>query len=161
MINAVGAVTTGVVLVVTASVKFSGGAWIVLVAIPLLVMLMASIRRHYLNVADQLGHVPTAPPFPGRNRAIVLVSRLGEATRRAVAYAELIGAETVSAVHIRESRDEELIETWSHLFPGLPLTLVEPDNGRTYRTLRNLIRAERQSHPECLHHGHRPRTDQE
>ncbi len=150
VINAVGAVTTGVVLVVTASVKFSGGAWIVLVAIPLLVMLMASIRRHYLNVADQLRHVPTAPPFPGRNRAIVLVSRLGEATRRAVAYAELIGAETVSAVHIRESRDEELVETWSHLFPGLPLTLVEPDKGRTYRTLRSLIRAERQSHPEAF-----------
>ena len=150
VINAVGAVTTGVVLVVTASVKFSGGAWIVLVAIPLLVLLMASIRRHYLNVADQLRHVPTAPPFPGRNRAIVLVSRLGEATRRAVAYAEMIGAETVSAVHIREPRDEELVETWSHLFPSLPLTLVQPDKDRTYRTLRSLIRAERQSHPDAF-----------
>ena len=150
VINAVGAVTTGVVLVVTATVKFSGGAWIVLVAIPLLVMLMASIRRHYLNVADQLRDVPTAPPFPGRNRAIVLVSRLGEATRRAVAYAELIGAEKVSAIHIREQRDEELVETWSYLFPDLPLTLVQPDKDRTYRTLRSLIRAERQSHPDAF-----------
>jgi amino acid transporter len=150
VINAIGAVTTGVVLVVTATVKFSGGAWIVLVAIPLLVMLMASVRRHYLNVADQLRHVPAAPPFPGRNRAMVLVTRLGEATRRAVAYAEMIGAETVSAVHIREPRDEELVETWSHLFPGLPLTLVQPDRDRTYRTLRSLIRAERQSHPDAF-----------
>ena len=80
-ISGLGALTTGVVLVVIASVKFCRGAWIVLIAIPMLVALMASTRRHYLNVADQLRLAPTTPAFTGRNRVVVLVSHLGEATR--------------------------------------------------------------------------------
>ena len=58
VINAIGAVTTGVVLVVVAVVKFAHGAWIIMVAVPLLVAWMMGIRRHYLRVAHHLGHVP-------------------------------------------------------------------------------------------------------
>lgn len=58
VINAVGAVITGIVLIVVAAVKFVHGAWIVIVAVPLLVTWMMAIRRHYLRVALHLGHVP-------------------------------------------------------------------------------------------------------
>ena len=60
LINAIGAVTTGVVLVIVATVKFTHGAWIVMVAIPLLVAWMMAIRRHYLRVGLHLGHVPAS-----------------------------------------------------------------------------------------------------
>ncbi len=62
-ISGLGAVTTAVVLVVIASVKFARGAWIVLIAIPLIVALMASTRRHYLNVAAQFEARPDHTHF--------------------------------------------------------------------------------------------------
>ena len=71
VINAIGATTTAVVLVVIAFVKFRHGAWIVIVAIPLIVWGMLSIKRHYSSVADRLRLVGE-PPVPTSNRAIVL-----------------------------------------------------------------------------------------
>ncbi|TAL28047.1 MAG: APC family permease, partial [Nitrospirae bacterium] len=54
VINGIGGVTTGVVLVVIAVEKFTHGAWIILIAIPALVMLTQKVHRHYLLVAEQL-----------------------------------------------------------------------------------------------------------
>ncbi len=48
---------------------------------------------------------------------VVLVSHLGEATLRAFKYADMIGADAVRALHVKEERDEEFVETWPHLFP--------------------------------------------
>ena len=149
-ISGLGAVTTGLVLVVIASVKFARGAWIVLIAIPMLVALMAATRRHYLNVAAQLRLAPTTPISPSRNRVVVLVSHLGEATLRAFNYAEMIGADSVRALHVKEERDEELVETWPHLFPTRPLTVVAADRGRTYRTMRKVIRQEHEANPDSF-----------
>ena len=73
VINSVGAVTTGVVLVVVALVKFSHGAWIVLLLVRSLVLLMLSTRRHYLGVAAQLKLLSVdAEPRP--TRILVLVA---------------------------------------------------------------------------------------
>ena len=74
VINTVGAITTGVVLIVVATVKFAHGAWIVIILIPILVLLMLSTRRHYLGVAAQLKLLPVEAeassdedPGPGRS----------------------------------------------------------------------------------------------
>jgi hypothetical protein len=72
-------VTTGVVLVIVAIVKFSHGAWIVLVAVPLLVAGMMGIRRHYLDVVAHLKHV-SAKAQPRSNRVILLASHTDAAT---------------------------------------------------------------------------------
>ena len=71
-INAVGAVLTGVVLVVVLVTKFTHGAWIVVIAMPVLFLLMRGIRRHYDRVAAELrpdaGRRHAAQPRP-RHRA--------------------------------------------------------------------------------------------
>jgi hypothetical protein len=54
MVNGLGALVTGVVLVVIASTKFLEGAWAVLLLIPILVTILLNIRKHYLDVAQQL-----------------------------------------------------------------------------------------------------------
>ena len=100
-INTVGALTTGVVLIVVATVKFSHGAWIVILMMPILVSLMLSTRRHYLGVAAQLKLVPVeAEPRP--TRIIVLVAHHDEGTDRALRYAELVNADAVTCVHAEE-----------------------------------------------------------
>ena len=89
ILNAIGATTTGVVLIIVASVKFTHGAWMVIIAIPILVALMLSIRRHYLGVAAQLRHFPVeAVERP--TRILVLVAHHDEGTDRALKYAELL-----------------------------------------------------------------------
>ena len=53
-VNAVGAVTTGIVFIVLVVTKFREGAWLVAVTIPLLVLWLRSIHRHYAAVANAL-----------------------------------------------------------------------------------------------------------
>ena len=145
IINGIGATTTAVVLVVIASVKFSHGAWIVIVAIPIIVMGMLGIRRHYLGVADRL-RLMGEPQMPTSNRAFVLASHTGRATQRAIEYAEMIQPETITVVHVREPGDDDLIDTWERLYPDHPLHLIEADDGRPFRSLRDAVQKEVATH---------------
>jgi amino acid transporter len=145
IINGIGATTTAVVLVVIASVKFTHGAWIVILAIPIIVTGMLSIRRHYLGVADRLRLVGE-PRMPTSNRAFVLASHTGRATQRAIEYAEMIQPEAITVVHVREPGDDDLIDTWDRLYPNHPLHLIEADDGRPFRSLRDVVQKEAASH---------------
>ncbi|HEY7703791.1 MAG TPA: APC family permease [Acidimicrobiia bacterium] len=147
-VNAVGAVVTGIVLVVIATVKFSHGAWIVLVAIPVLVLIMAATRRHYLDVADRLRLVGEGP-IPTRNRVVVLVAHTGRATERAIEYAELIQPDAITIVHAPETRNEDLIDTWPRLYPQHPLEVVESE-GRTFQSLRRFVSREAEAYPDSF-----------
>jgi amino acid transporter len=148
-LNIVGAVTTAVVLVIIATVKFTHGAWIVIVAIPLIVSGMLAIRRHYLSVADRLRLVGI-PPVPTSNRAIVLASHTGRATQRAIEYAEMIRPDSLKVVHVRETGDEDLVDTWDRLYPGHPLQMVESTRPKPIRTLRDFVRHEAANHPDSF-----------
>ena len=93
-INALGALATGVVAVVVGVTKFALGAWMVLVLIPLLVLLLLSIRRHYHLARDQLVVTdedlrtrPDLDPHQLRHVFVIPVADLNRAAVRAVAYA--------------------------------------------------------------------------
>src|SRR3954471_17373276 len=53
-VNGIGAAATGLVTLIVAYTKFAEGAWLVVVAIPLLVLAMLGIRRHYARLARRL-----------------------------------------------------------------------------------------------------------
>ncbi|HJU82125.1 MAG TPA: APC family permease [Acidimicrobiia bacterium] len=149
IINALGAMTTGVVLVVVAIVKFSHGAWIVMVAVPLLVAWMMSMRRHYLRVGLHLGHVPSDGHFQS-HRVIVLAAHTDSATERALRYAALIDPDSITVVHaVEPEQSEDLVHIWSRLYPQHPLVLLEPDREPIVRRIRNYIRGERDAHPDA------------
>ncbi|HKX73973.1 MAG TPA: APC family permease [Acidimicrobiia bacterium] len=148
-INAVGATVTGLVLVIVASVKFVHGAWIVIVAVPLLVAAMLGIRRHYLQVASHLRHVPEAPQ-PFQHRVILLAAHTDAATERALRYAALTRPESIAVVHAVEPEEsEDLLHIWERLYPQHPLVLLEADDQPIVRRIRNYIRRERDAHPEA------------
>ncbi|HKZ18953.1 MAG TPA: APC family permease [Acidimicrobiia bacterium] len=149
IINAIGAATTGVVLVVVAFVKFSHGAWIVMVAVPLLVAWMMGMRRHYQRVALHLGHVPLNGQRKA-HRVIVLAAHTDSATERALRYAALIDPESIEVVHAVEPEEsEDLVHSWSRLYPQHPLVLLEPDREPIVRRIRKYIRAQRDAHPDA------------
>jgi amino acid transporter len=124
VLNAVGSVTTGVVLIVVATVKFTHGAWIVIIAIPIIVATMMAMRRHYQAVAAQLRAIPVEAE-PRRNRVIVLVNHADEATDRALTYVMMIPSVSVECVHAEEAGSDDVLYSWRGMHPDHPLTLLE------------------------------------
>ena len=149
LINAVGALTTGVVLVIVAVVKFAHGAWIVMVAVPLLVAWMMAIRRHYLTVGRHLGNVPEGIG-PRSHRVILLAAHTDAATERALRYTALIDPDSITVVHaVEPDASDDLVHTWSRLYPQHPLVLLEPDRDPIVRRIRTYIRRDRDAHPNA------------
>jgi amino acid transporter len=149
VINGIGAITTGVVLVIVAVVKFAHGAWIVMAAVPLLVAWMMGINRHYRRVALHLGHLPPRGQ-PKTHRVVVLAAHTDSATERALRYAALIDPDSITVVHaVEPEQSEDLVHIWSRLYPQHPLVLLEPNREPIVRRIRNYIRGERDAHPDA------------
>ena len=76
MINGVGLVMTGFVLILVVLTKFLAGAWISIAAMVVIYSVMVAIRRHYDHVATELAPAEESPMLPARNHAVVLVSKV-------------------------------------------------------------------------------------
>jgi len=101
LVNGVGATATGVVAAIVIVTKFAAGAWLVIVAIPLLVLAFYGIRRHYRGIARRLhagaDAVVAAPP--PRNSTLLLVESIDEATADALWFTEQTG-NGYRAIHV-------------------------------------------------------------
>ncbi len=97
IINGIGAVTTGVVLVVVTVTKFAKGAWIVIVAMPVIVLLFLAVSRHYATIARILAVVRVTGRDAATNHVVVLVPDMGPATQDAIAYLRAVRPVTVEA----------------------------------------------------------------
>lgn len=113
-----GAVVTGIVLVALVVTKFMEGAWIVVVAIPALVLLFRAIRRHYDATADQLTlrglDLSELPPFA--DVVIVPMADVHRGTVQALHYAKQV-SDNVRAVHIATSAagTERFMRRWKRM----------------------------------------------
>ncbi|MBI3287490.1 MAG: APC family permease, partial [Chloroflexi bacterium] len=129
IINAFGATLTGVVLIIVASTKFASGAWIVVLLIPLLVLMFLGIHRHYRNVADQLrlsAGAATLDQQPVKQKVLVPVADLNQASLRALAFARSI-SEDVTALHVTDDprEAEALRRKWDQWANGVSLVILE------------------------------------
>jgi amino acid transporter len=123
VINGFGAVMTAVVLCVVIATKFRGGAWIVCVAIPIVMYLMNSVHKHYSEVRAELidpARVPTERR-PGNQHMVIYVHQIDAATVRAVRYARSIRPNTIVAL----TTAEELRTEWERLAPEIPLETLK------------------------------------
>jgi len=125
-INFVGSVTTGVVLVIVLFSKFTHGAYIVVIAMPILFLIMKGISRHYERVARELRLASTRPVLPARNHAVVLVSQLHNPTLRALNYAKSIKSHTLTALYVEvdEAESKRLQDEWDRAGIDVPLKVV-------------------------------------
>jgi amino acid transporter len=123
-INAVGAAATGLVTVIVVLTKFGEGAWLVTVAIPLIVVAMLGVRRHYDRVARRLraGAAAVASAPEARNRTLLVVDSLDEATGRGLALARRISPDGLRAIHVaHHGTDSGIGPRWFHFSGGEPL----------------------------------------
>jgi len=129
VINSLGAAFTSTVLVIVLITKFARGAWIVVVAMPIIFLTMRSVRRHYDRVREELQPAETRPTLPSNNHAIVLVSKLHAPTVRALGYAQATRPSRLEAVTVSVDEAElaGLQEEWERLeIPIDPKVLHSP-----------------------------------
>ncbi len=127
VVNGTGSLATGTVLIVITAAKFTHGAWVVLVIIPLLVWLFVSIHRHYDDVERQLRVSPSSPPGGFNHTVLVPISGINRPVLTALQYARAISPR-IRAVYVsRDGADTAQIQAlWKQWDPGIELVVLEP-----------------------------------
>jgi amino acid transporter len=129
-VNGLGAVATFVVAVVIAVVKFAGGAWMVMVGVPILVAILVRVNKTYEAEDEQLVIGPQDRANGSGERldhsAIVLVDELDDDTIHAVQYAHTIRPTHVAALRLG-SPDPELAAAWAVRGMRVPLESIADD----------------------------------
>lgn len=135
VLNALGAFTTGLVLVIVLISKFTHGAWIVVIAMPVVYALMSGIRRHYDRVGRELAPQPGGVTLPSRIHGIVLVSKLHTPTLRALTFARATRPHSLVAITVNTSQEEtdRLTDEWWEREIPVPLKIL-------YSSYRELTR---------------------
>ena len=126
VLNALGGSTTALVLVIVLISKFTKGAYIIVIAAPILFFIMRGIHGHYERVARELRLATTRPVLPARNHAIVLVSQLHNPTLRALNYAKSIKPHTLTALYVGvdDAESRNLQEEWDRAGIDVPLKVI-------------------------------------
>jgi amino acid transporter len=142
-VNGVGAVVTLVALVVIIVGKFTQGAWMVVIAIPLLVGLLLRIQKTYGRELAQLKVEVSqrlAPPKP-RHEVVVLVEDLDQAALSALQYARQLNPLSITAMHIVVDPDHarELGRLWSKVHIPFPLELVDAPDRNLLATVEEAV----------------------
>jgi amino acid transporter len=126
-INAIGAVATFVVLLIVAITKFAVGAWLPIIVIPAIIVLFRSIKRHYTRVAAALRVDPAAAQLPlVDNTVVVLVGRVNNGVRQALAYARSLQPIRLMALSVVYEDDDldQLRAQWEEQDIDVPLETV-------------------------------------
>ncbi len=153
VINAVGFVMTGSVLIIVLVTKFTHGAWIVCIAMPLLYLLMQSIRRHYDHVRIELAADQSeSVTLPSRVHAIVLVSKVHKPTLRALAFARATRPSSLEAltVDVEEGETQALAEDWERRGIPVPLKVLDSPYREVTRPILDYVKGLRRASPRDL-----------
>ena len=127
LINATGAALTGIVLLVVLATKFTHGAYLVVLAVPLVFLLMRAIHRHYREVRRELAAGREQPDPPAEVHAIVLVSTVHKPVLLALSIARASRPDTLTAltVDVDEGDTKLLRAEWRRHAIPVPLAVVE------------------------------------
>ena len=151
-INAVGGTLTTVVLFIIIVTKFTHGAWLVLLVMPVLFLLMRAINRHYSHVADQLVPDADSRMLPSKVHAVVLVSRVHKPTLRALAFARATRPDHLTAltVNVDDADTRALQQQWERYDIPVPLTVVESPYREITRPVVDFVKSIRRDSPREL-----------
>ncbi|MBG6238831.1 amino acid transporter [Mycetocola sp. CAN_C7] len=127
VINSGGALLTAVVLIVVTVTKFTHGAWLVFVLMPVLYTLMLGVNRYYRDVDREIEVDDTTTFGSAGDHAIVMIGKMQKPALKALDYALAARHESIAAVHV--STDEEatrLLENqWKQQDIRVPLVILE------------------------------------
>jgi amino acid transporter len=148
IINGFGALATATVSIVIGITKFSEGAWIVIVIVPLLVGLLLMVNRHYRSVALQLQAKTVVSRRGTPPLVLVPVSSMSVVARQAACFAQDLSKRVV-AVHVTtDMADAEKLKLeWQEQVPDVPLVIIESPYRLVVQPLLAYVDALQERHP--------------
>ena len=150
IINSIGFLLTSTVLVIVLVTKFTHGAWMVVVAVPLLMAIMSSIFYYYKKVSNELTLTDDSMQvLPSRVHGIVLVSKMHKPTMRAIYYARATRPSTLEAITVRASDKEtdELVKQWQSLEIPVPLKVLDSPFREVTKPILDYVKSIRRQSP--------------
>jgi amino acid transporter len=147
-INSVGAVMTASVLIVVTITKFTHGAYLVFIIMPILFALMLGVNRYYRDVDKEIEADPITRFGAKGDHAVVLVGRMQKPVLKALDYAIAARHNSIEAVHVSIDEDatEELERAWLAQNIKVPLTVLESPYRDISAPLIKYIKARRETH---------------
>ena len=141
-VNTVGACATGVVTAVVIWTKFAEGAWIVIVAVPVMVVMFLGINRHYRRFARRLraGANAVQSAREPHNDVLLWVDRIDVATEGALWYSRQIADGRLHAIHAPGAHtDKGIRPRWYDFASETPrLEILPTDEGRSHALLERV-----------------------
>src|ERR1700691_4127383 len=142
-INRTAAIYTAIVVVIFAVVKFTEGAWLIVIIFPVLVFLLIRLNREYRIEAEVLENIgdrraagiPPRQPNYSRRVVLIFVDDVDLATFAAIRYARGLRPTTLRAVHfvIDSAQARKLHEKWVRFGQDIPLEMIDTPDRRLTR----------------------------
>jgi len=145
VVNGVGAVVTGVATLVFLFSKFLEGAWVVVVAIPLLILLFNRIEAYYARAGKELetGLIPI-PLTVRRTVVVVPVNTLSRLAQHALSEAVSLGDEVIAVTVVFDGPvagppRTNIEEMWKEWNPGVPLRVLHTNYSSITQPIISLV----------------------
>jgi amino acid transporter len=152
IINRTAAIYSAIVVLVFAVVKFTEGAWVIVIVFPTLVFLLIRLNREYRMEAEVLENIgdrraagiPPRQPNYSRRVVLIFVDDVDLATLAAIRYARSLRPTTLRAVHfvIDSDRAQKLHENWVRFGQDIPLEMIDTPDRRLTRASLELASRE-------------------
>jgi amino acid transporter len=142
-VNLLGCAATGIVTAVVLATKFTHGAWVVVVIMPMIVLALGRIHRRHEEVGAQLrrGAVDTIRR-PIHNTVLLYVEDLDAATHEALSYVHFLEEDEVRAIHVPGTDSAaDLRREWDELGDPVDLEVVELDGRDPVATVAEYVRS--------------------
>ena len=148
VINFIGAIMTASVLIIVTITKFTHGAWIVFLVMPILFLLMLGVNRYYRDVDREIEVDSTTTFGSTGDHAIVLVGRMQKPVLKALDYAIAARHDSIEAVHVSidEAATQTLEQEWVDQNIKVPLNVLESPYRDLSAPLIKYIKSRRQTH---------------
>jgi amino acid transporter len=148
IINGTAAIYTAIVVAIFAIVKFTEGAWVIVIVFPVLVFLLIRLNREYRMEAEVLENIQVRgrsgaegrTPNYSRRVVLIFVDSVDLATFAAIRYARGLRPTSMRAVHfvIDEAHAEKLREKWVQYGQDIPLEMIDTPDRRLTRAAAEL-----------------------
>src|SRR5580704_15459388 len=149
VINRTAGVYSAIVVAVFAVVKFTEGAWVIVIIFPVLVYLLIRLNREYRMEAEVLENIgdrraagiPARQPNYSRRVVLIFVDDVDLATLAAIRYARGLRPTTLRAVHfiIDSDRAQKLHQNWIRFGQDIPLEMIDTPDRRLLRAAVELV----------------------
>ena len=148
IINTLGATMTVSVLVIVTITKFTHGAYLVFIAIPILAVLMIGVNRYYRDVEHEIEMDDRTHFGSSGDVALILVNRLQKPVVKAIDYALAARHDKTIALHVAVTKEEarSLQKEWEKHGMPIPLVIIESPYRYYAQPVAEFIKMYREKH---------------